>query len=95
MESQGEFKNKPYHNVNLHCTQPFEADRGTGLKVEAFKVRVKILAEAFEKPITIQEIMGMVGSQVTFYFDKYNNVILVRVHGTKKPAEKSTGFPAQ
>jgi hypothetical protein len=82
---QGVFEGSPYDNVNFHCTTPFEDGKGVGLKVESFKAKYKNLSECFDKPVTLEDMYKLIGSQAIFHFDRYKNVNFVRV---RVPAQK-------
>ncbi len=76
-ESSGNFQGNDYHNVVFHCTEPFKADKGTGLRTENVKVKYMIITESLGKPLSAKELAAFVGQEANFYYDKFNNVSLV------------------
>ncbi len=87
-ERIGEFENKPYHNVNFHCAEEFNDEKSKGLKVSIVKVRYDILTKTFDKELTTSEIKSLVGKDVDFLYDKYQNVSLVEFYNSTETNKK-------
>jgi hypothetical protein len=75
--AKGEYEGNQYHNVVFHCTEPIDADRGTGFKVKTVKTKYRVLAEVIGKPPTDKDIAAMVGKEATFFYDEYKNVAAI------------------
>jgi hypothetical protein len=74
----GDFNGTVYDNMQFHTLISFEDGKGVGKKADVKKTKVTMLADVFEKPVTVDEVMQMVGKFVLFHYDEYGNVNLVR-----------------
>jgi len=74
----GNYQGNDYHNIVVHCTEPFNNEKSTGLRTESFKIKYSIITEIFGKPLTSKELAAFVGQEANFYYDKFNHVNLVQ-----------------
>ena len=77
--SSGNYQGNDYDNIILHCTEPFNNEKSTGLRTESFKIKHSIMAEIFGKSLTSKELAAFVGQEANFFYDKFNHVNLVQL----------------
>ena len=76
---KGEYNGQPYHNVVFHCAYPAELRESVGQLTEIVKVKHSRLAECFGQQITDDDVFSLVGKDLAFGYDKYQNVNQIRI----------------
>jgi len=75
----GEYQGQNYDNFLFHCAYPADNKDSVGQITEIVKVKRNKIAECFGQMVTDDTVYGLVGEDLSFGYDKYQHVNLIRV----------------
>lgn len=70
---QGMYEGKVYDNYQLHCLTQDPASLIKGEACEIIKIKAPRLAELFGMVMTEQDLVSLVGAEISVYYDRYRN----------------------
>ena len=81
-ETQGEFQNKPYHNLNFYYAQNVPEAEGIGFEINKEKHRAKIkwddIESVFGEGFDVKSLNKLLYKPCQILFDSYNNAKFIR-----------------
>ena len=79
-EKSGEYEGTPYHNINIHYTEPFANDKDIGLSCNVAKIKFATAVDTFGGKLpTKEEFEKAIGKPVDFGYNKFGQVVYCRI----------------